>query len=80
MKSYPYLAQYNATSEYVDVVLWVTEPHRGLVVYIPTSGVLPEDPRAELTLFEVLSPANSEIAEYTGSVVLRSDTDPVLDD
>lgn len=78
MQTYPYLAKYNSTSQYEDVIVFMTEPHSGIVFYIPSDGVTNGDPRLELSLMESMSPANSEIEEYTGRVTFRSGKDPEL--
>jgi len=74
---YPYLAKYNDTSQYDGVILLMTAPHQGTIMYVP-SDTSPGDARYELSVLDALQPANTEIDEYTGSVTFKNDADPVL--
>lgn len=75
--TYPYLAQFNDTSQYEDVIVLMTAPHQGTVMYVPPD-TSPGDPRYELTVLDTLQPANTEIETYEGSITFRNDADPVL--
>lgn len=79
IKRFPYLAQYNDTSQYENIILYMLEAHRGMVIYIPpdlTNG----DPRNEITMMEPMTPASVDLNDYTGSVIIRGDGSPTLED
>lgn len=83
MQKYPYLARYISPSPYQGVVLWMTEPRSGYVVYAPAAMLNPPAPGGEegvteVKLFEAMTPSSWELETYNGSVIMRNSADPTL--